>query len=89
MAKVNYKPDARGLRELGQSSGVADAAMQGARSVAAFARSDDPRGVYDAAPATVSAGWQNEPRRGARVVETQMGAGARRRTLARGAENAR
>ena len=89
MAKVNYKPDPRGLRELGRSSGVGEAAMAGARAVAAFARADNPSGAYDVTPATVTAGWRNEERRGARVVETVMKAGARKRTLARAAGQAR
>ena len=89
MAKVNYKPDPRGLRELGRSSGVGEAAMDGARAVAAFARVDNPSGAYDVTPATVTAGWRNEQRAGARVVETVMKAGARRRALSRAAQGAR
>jgi hypothetical protein len=89
MAKVKYTPNPSGLREIGQSSGAGRAAMEGARAVQRFAQADNPSGAYETSPATVTAGWENEPRSGARVTETRMKAGARKRTLARAAEQAR
>lgn len=86
---VRYTPDPRGLRELARSSAMTDAAMAGARAVERFARADNPSGDYAVTPAVVTAGWANEQRAGARVEETRMKAGARRRTLSRAAQEAR
>lgn len=89
MAKVTYKPDPRGLAELGRSSGMTRAAMEGARAVQRSAQAINPSGSYETSPAAVTAGWRNEQRSGARVVETVMKAGARRRALSRAAQGAR
>lgn len=89
MGNVRYTPDKRGLRELGQSPGVRDAALEAAARVANWARQDDPRGAYEVTPANVTAGWDNEIRAGASVMEMQRGAGGRKRTLARAAREAR
>lgn len=85
MAKVKYTPDVRGLRDAGRSSAVQAVAVAAAEKMASWARADDPDGGYAAGPATVMAGWQNEARAGAHVVETAQGMGGVRRTLARAA----
>lgn len=89
MARVKYTPNRGGMRELARSAGVQGAAVSAARAVAAEASRIDPGGGYEARPATVTAGWDNESRAGAEVVETQRGNGARTRALARAAQSAR
>lgn len=89
MARARYTPDRNGVRELGRSPGVQSVAMEGARTVQAFAAADDREGEYVARPATVPVGWRNEPRAGAVVREAVRGNGAWLRTLARAAEQAR
>ena len=54
-----------------------------------FGRDIYLRDDYVVTPAVVTAGWDNEQRAGARVEETRMRAGARKRTLSRAAQEAR
>jgi hypothetical protein len=67
---VKYKPQPAGLRELAQSASVGAASLSAARRMAGNANAVGDA-TYEAAPATVTAGWANERRAGAtvRVVE--------------------
>lgn len=79
-----YRPDNKGMRELGQSRVVGDACMEAARRGASWANSMDRRGSYRAERVTVPAGWSNEPRAGAMVSQTKpSGVGPRDRVLVR------
>ena len=89
MARVKYTPDRNGFRQMTRESWVEDAAMVGADAIAAWARLNDPTGEYQAQPAGVAAGRQNEIRAGAVVTETERGLGNFKRTLARAAQEAR
>lgn len=59
-----------GLRELATSSAVGDATLAAAQQMAGNAQAVG-RGEYEAAPATVLAGWANERRAGAVVRESR------------------
>lgn len=65
----SYKADDDGLKVFGRSPEVGDAALEAAQRLAGNAQSVG-RGKYEAAPATVTAGWGNELRAGAIVRET-------------------
>ena len=88
-SRVKYRPDRGGFRQMSRESWVEDAAMEGARAVAAWARANDPDGEYQAQAAGVAAGRSNEIRAGAVVTETVRGRGHFKRTLARAAQEAR
>lgn len=66
----SYLADDRGLKDLGTSSAVGDASLAAAQRLAGNAEAVG-RGTYEAAPATVTAGWANERRAGAVVRETR------------------
>jgi hypothetical protein len=63
---VKYKPLASGLRELAQSAEVGAAALSAAQRMSGNANAVGDA-TYEAAPATVTAGWTNEKRAGATV----------------------
>ena len=88
---VKYTPTPQGLRVLGMSDFVRDAAVRGATNVANAASDIHPEGTYQVNPAVVTAGWDNEKRMGAVVSDRSVSArgGARRRSLQRGIEKAR
>jgi hypothetical protein len=65
----SYMADDSGLRDLGTSSAVGAATLAAAQRLAGNAQAVG-RGTYEAAPATVTAGWANERRAGAIVRET-------------------
>lgn len=65
----SYMADDSGLRDFGTSKAVSDAAMAAAQRMAGNAQAVGD-GTYEAAPATVTAGWANERRAGAVVRET-------------------
>ena len=90
MADVKYTPTPAGLRVLGMSSAVQDLALQGARRVANAASQIHPSGRYQVNPAIVTAGWNNESRKGAVVSDqSPKRGGYRLRSLQRGIEKAR
>lgn len=64
----SYRADDSGLRELGASASLGTEAVRAAQGMAAKAAATG-RGEYSAAPATVTAGWNNERRAGAVVRE--------------------
>ncbi|UXM92559.1 hypothetical protein [Paenarthrobacter sp. JL.01a] len=64
----NYKADDAGLKELATYQTVGDATLAAAKRLAGNAEAVG-RGTYEAAPATVTAGWANERRAGAVVRE--------------------
>ncbi|SDK79222.1 hypothetical protein [Arthrobacter sp. ok362] len=66
----SYLADDSGLRELGTSSAVGAVTLAAAQRLAANAASVG-HGEYEAAPATVTAGWANERRAGAVVRESR------------------
>lgn len=66
----NYLADDGGLRDLGTSKAVGDATLAAAQRLAGNAAAVG-RGTYEAAPATVTAGWANERRAGAVVRESR------------------
>ncbi len=86
---TKYEPDRNGMRELSRLAGVQGVALEAGRAVADAARALDPRGGYEVRAATVTAGWQNEHRAGAEVVETDRAKGAHVRALARASQTAR
>lgn len=65
----SYKADDSGLKELGTVQAVGDATLAAAKRLAGNAEAVG-RGTYEAKPATVTAGWDNELRAGAVVRET-------------------
>lgn len=77
---VRYTPSYTGLRELAQSSGLSQASVDVAEQLARQARAVDPKGDYEAGPATVTAGRSNEPRAGAAITDIS-GGGARGQIL--------
>lgn len=90
MTKVKYTPTPAGLRVLGMSGAIQDVALQGARRVANAASQIHPSGTYRVNPAIVTAGWNNETRKGAVVSDQSDDRGGwRRRSLQRGIEKAR
>ncbi|QSZ53276.1 hypothetical protein RI444_15430 [Paenarthrobacter sp. AT5] len=64
----SYYADDEGLRQLGQNSKTAAVTIAAARKLAGSAQAAG-KGNYEAAPATVTAGWKNERRSGAVVRE--------------------
>jgi len=66
----SYMADDSGLRELATSAAVGEATMAAAQRLAGNAQAVG-RGDYEAAPATVVAGWANERRAGAVVRESR------------------
>lgn len=64
----SYKADDSGLKELGTVQAVGDATLVAAKRLAGNAEAVG-RGTYEAKPATVTAGWDNELRAGAVVRE--------------------
>jgi len=64
----SYKADDSGLKELGTVQAVGDATLAAAKRLAGNAEAVG-RGTYEAKPATVTAGWDNELRAGAVVRE--------------------
>lgn len=64
-----YKPQAAGMKELGTSAGVAAASLEAAQRMAGNANAVGDS-TYEAAPATVTAGWANDKRAGAVVRES-------------------
>lgn len=65
-----YMADSNGLRELGQSTGMAKATLEAAKRMAGNANAVGDA-TYEAANTTVTAGWANEKRAGATVRETE------------------
>ena len=63
---MKYKPLASGFRELAQSASVGAAALSAAQRMAGNANAVGDA-TYEAAPATVTAGWANDKRAGAVV----------------------
>lgn len=67
----NYRADDDGLREIGQSAAMGAEMVSVAERIAGNAQAVG-HGDYEAKPATVTAGWQNERRRGAVVRESRQ-----------------
>lgn len=67
---ITYRTDTAGLRELGRSEVIGRAALSVARDMAVRANAEG-HGTYKARPRTVTAGWENEDRAGAEVVEVE------------------
>jgi len=65
-----YLADDSGLKDLGTSSAVGEATLAAAQRLAGNAQAVG-RGEYEAAPANVVAGWNNERRAGAVVRESR------------------
>ena len=65
---MKYKPLASGIRELGRSAEVGAATLSAAQRLAGNANAVGDS-TYEAAPATVTAGWANDKRAGAVVRE--------------------
>lgn len=66
----SYLADSRGLKDFGTSAALAAASLAAAQRIAGNAQAVG-RGTYEAAPATVTAGWANERRAGAVVREKE------------------
>lgn len=66
----SYMADDSGLRALGTSADVGAATLAAAQRLAGNAQAVG-RSTYEAAPATVVAGWANERRAGAVVRESR------------------
>ncbi|MBT8162797.1 MULTISPECIES: hypothetical protein [Arthrobacter] len=64
----SYRADDAGLRDFGTSAKVGEATLAAAKRLAGNAEAVGS-GTYEAAPATVTAGWGNETRAGAVVRE--------------------
>lgn len=86
---VTYRPEVRGLAQIGTSREIGQLSMEGGRRIAATAKRDNPTGEYSVTPATVTAGWRHERRAGAMVTEEVPGRGPERRSLARASQEAR
>jgi hypothetical protein len=67
---VKYEALPVGLAKLGNSPGVAKATLEAAQRMAGNANAVGDS-TYEAAPAKVTAGWNNEQRAGAVVREVQ------------------
>lgn len=65
-----YLADDSGLRQIGTSSAIGDAALDAAQAMASEANRTG-KGDYGFAPETVTAGWANERRHGAVVWEAR------------------
>lgn len=66
----NYKPDTRGLAQIGQDPKLGAVCLATAMAGAAIANQVDPAGRYSASTQTVVAGWRNERRAGAVISQT-------------------
>lgn len=66
-----YRADPNGLAAIGRSQDLADASLDVAQHGAALGRKYDPDGTYSAEPRGVRAGWNNEFRAGAAVVQDE------------------
>ena len=64
-----YRPERDGIRDLAQSAGMAAASLEAAQRLAGNANAVGDS-TYEAAGATVTAGWANERRAGAVVRES-------------------
>lgn len=71
MARINYKPDHGGLREIGSSAAMGAACLEVAQRLAGNAEAVG-HGTYEAERSTVTAGWRNERRAGAVVRESRQ-----------------
>lgn len=69
MAAVSYTPDPRGLRELAVSPGLQAAVLAAAERGAQFCRSQDPAGRYVVEAERVTAGFNDETRAGAAIID--------------------
>jgi hypothetical protein len=67
----NYMADDDGFRTIGQSAAMGAEMLSVAQRIAGNAEAVGA-GDYEARPATVTAGWQNERRRGAVVRESRQ-----------------
>ena len=67
----NYRADDDGLRLIGQSAAMGAEMVSVAERIAGNAEAVGS-GEYEAKPATVTVGWQNERRRGAVVRESRQ-----------------
>lgn len=76
-----YFADPSGLRAIAQSQKMSAACLEIAQRGAALGRTYDPKGAYTAEPRGVRAGWNNEMRSGAAVVQTKAGPNAIRRMV--------
>lgn len=65
----NYKPDPRGMAQLGQDPKLGAVCLTTALAGAAIANQLDPQGNYSASTQTVIAGWRNERRAGAVISQ--------------------
>ena len=65
----HYRADDDGLRDIGSSPAMSAAVMSVAERLAGNAQAVGA-GTYEAKPATVTVGWQNERRSGAVVRES-------------------
>lgn len=66
----NYQAEDTGLREIGSSAAMGTAMVSTGERIAGNAQAVGS-GEYEAKPSTVTAGWQNERRRGAVVRESR------------------
>ena len=80
-SKGKYMADSRGLAAIGRSQAMTDACMVPALRGAALGRQYDPKGQYRAEPRGVRAGWNNEFRNGAAVVQVKAGHNAIQRMV--------
>jgi len=88
--EVKYVPTKSGVRLIGMSDTVRDAAVAGAERVAREASRIHPSGTYQVNPAVVVAGRENEKRMGAVVADkSERSGGWRRQSLRRGIQAAR
>lgn len=67
----NYQAEDSGLREIGQSAAMGAEMLSVAQRIAGNAEAVGA-GDYEARPATVTVGWQNERRRGAVARESRQ-----------------
>lgn len=65
-----YKPDPKGLREIGRDPRLGAVCQAVAEQGSALANQLDPDGNYQASRRTVTAGWRNESRAGAVISQT-------------------
>ena len=84
---MSYQPNPAGLAELGRSGAAQNIVLDAARRGAEWANRQDPEGGYTVHPATVTAGWRNDPRAGAVLeVAKYTREGVRGRILVRSVE---
>lgn len=72
MQTGNYTPDPSGLAQIGNSAGLQAACEAAAEAGAAYARSAAPQGEWSVEPRVVDAGWHNDARRGAALVNNSV-----------------